>query len=103
MKRALVALAETVAIVLKGRWRNGWVAESRMAIDIRSQALCHVAAGGIESIMESALGYFSKCRRWWRHVYINGLRMRTARNGQGKRQYSKSKGRTHGVPLKFLI
>ena len=82
MKRALIALAESVPVIFKRRRRNRGVAESWMAIDVRREALCHIAAGGIEAIVEAALGNLSKCgrRRWY--VIHNRPRMRTAGDGQ---------------------
>ena len=75
MKRALIAFAEDVAIVLKCRRWNRRVAESWMAIHIRSKAFCHVAAGGFESVMEAALSNLRICRwRWW-HFVSDGPRM----------------------------
>ena len=81
MKRALVAFAESVAIILKCRRRHGWVAESGMTIDIRSKAPGHIAAGCVEAIMESALSDVRVCRGRWRDI-INNFPMRTTCDGQ---------------------
>lgn len=91
MKRALVAFAEPMPVILERRRGNRRIAKFWMAIDIRSKAFCHVAARGIETIVETALGNFGVCRGRWRHVDVNGPRMRTTGNGQGQRQYNKCK------------
>jgi hypothetical protein len=85
---ALVAFAESVAIVFKRRWRHRWIAEARVTVHIRRFALRNVAAGGLDTIVEPALGNLAEIRRRRRHGVDNRLRVRTTGECKGQGEHS---------------
>ena len=56
MKKTLVAVAKSLAIIGKGRRRNRRIAKAWMAIKHRGCASRNIVPGGLKAIVKSPLG-----------------------------------------------
>jgi hypothetical protein len=63
VKRALIALAESVTIIVERSARNRRVAESVVAVDIECPTSPQIVPAGVKSIMKSALRNLGVSRR----------------------------------------
>jgi hypothetical protein len=77
MEECLVASAETATIVLESLRRHWWIAEARMALNVWSFSLVHIAPCGGESIVKTLPGNFRIFRRR-RRFFIDRMWMRTS-------------------------
>jgi hypothetical protein len=102
MQVRLVASPEAAAIILKGRRGYRRIAESRMAIYVRSFSLVHIAPRGGESIVKALPGYFLKLRRR-RRLVVNRMRMRTSSQSERQHQCCQSKPFLHVIPSKVVL
>jgi len=89
MEECLIATAEAAAIVFESLGRHWWIAEARMALNVWSFSLIHIAPCGGESIVKTLPGNFRIFRRR-RRLLIHRMWMRTS--SQRKRQQQGCQG-----------
>jgi len=96
MEERVVALSETVAVVLKSRRRYRRIAESRVALDIRWFSLINIAPCGCESIVKTLA---RNLRVIWgrRRLGIYRAGMRTSRQRERQQQCRQGKPFLHIV------
>ena len=84
MQEGLIALSETMPVILDGRRRHRRIAEARMLLYPWRYIARHVAARRLKTVMESLTGNLIELCRRRSCVNNNGPRMGTP--GHGKRQ-----------------
>jgi hypothetical protein len=77
MEKCLVASAEAAAIFFESLRRHRWITEARMALNVWSFSLVHIAPCGGESIVKTLPGNFRIFRRR-RRLFIDRMWMRTS-------------------------
>ena len=84
----VIAVAKTMPVVFKQRWRHRRIAKARMTARIGRNSPGDVTASCVKSIMVALLGGLRECRRWGRRWVIRcWLGMRASGERKGKQQH----------------
>ncbi len=86
MQGGVVSLAETMAVLFKGRRRHRWIAEAGMMLDIGRAIVSDVTPRRGNAVVVSLLGSGAEVRWRRRRLNINHRVVRTACQQEGQRQ-----------------